>query len=291
MFRPPVCISLTTIPSRLNLIVHDNLEDLLKQDYENLVRVYLTVPLENMRGQPATEKLPDWLQEEPFCSRVTVLRPQRDYGPIMKWIGAVHEIAESTWVFICDDDVRYRHNYISECVTQAAAVAENLRLKSIFNSHLFNNLTEATAIFGVDLIYGVHGAFVHSSFLRYVDDSFQRSLPSCCLRIDDDMVSVLARDGGYNKVRIPTGLDLADASYKFFFQNADSLTTSYNRAADRHNCHAIINPTYADNLFIAVVTLASVLGAILLVSMIFGVRVMLRRRREHAAKPKHSSKT
>lgn len=281
MFHPPVYISFTTIPSRLKSIVKDSLLDLFKQDYNALSGIVLTIPRENMRGEKVSEELPSWLEEEPFRSKVEVLRPEKDLGPVMKWIGAAGHLPADSWVFVCDDDVRYRHNYVSECVKFASEVTdEEVRKKSIFNSHLFNNLTESTAIFGVDLIYGVHGVLVHSSFLQLVNTKFDRSLPKCCLRIDDDVVSVIARNAGYKKVRISTGLDILDASKKLLANNDNALSTQYNRTFDRHDCHARINHVYAHNLLIMVICLSALLTVIFVCFVAFMIRGYIRRKRE-----------
>jgi hypothetical protein len=274
-FRPRVNISLTSIPSRINRILKESLLDLVQQDYEHLDKIYLTVPMENMRGQVMDEHLPEWLQEEPFVSKVVVVRPEKDYGPIMKWIGAAQVLPEDCWVFVCDDDVRYNHGYISHCVEEATKVAPEERERCLFNSKFF---TEQTHMYNIDLIWGVHGVFVPRSFLATVDEKFDRSLPTCCLHIDDDVVSVIARDHGYRKVLISSGLDMLQA-IKDSLMQPDGLGTSYNKISDRHKCHSKMNPEYSDNLLIVVVVLSAVTFALVVAVLVFGYIVY--RRRSH----------
>jgi hypothetical protein len=195
----------------------------------------------------------------------------------MKWIGAADQLPKDSWVFICDDDVRYVHYYISLCVQEAAKITDaEQRKKCIFNTTVFDNLTENVQIFGINLIWGVHGVFVSQEFIQTVNEKFDRTLPQCCLRIDDDVVSVIARDNQYQKVPIPHGLNIGHALLNL---QGDALSTSYNKMADRHSCHAKINPTYCDNLLIVVIVLASVLLVLILLALVFIVLHERARRR------------
>jgi hypothetical protein len=276
VFRPRVDISLTTIPTRLDRIVQESLLDLLQQDYP-VTTIYLTVPKTNMRGQPVKNVMPEWLSQEPLASKVTVLRPDHDYGPIMKWVGAAAAITDPNgWVFVCDDDVRYDHHYISTCVEEAAKVPSNERSKCLFNTNLFDNVTENVQIFNIDLLWGVHGVFVPQLFIEYIHNNFDTSLPNCCLRIDDDVVSVMARDGGYKKVSIPHGLNVGHALITL---QPDALSTSYNKISDRHKCHSRINPDYGDNLLVVVIVLACLLFVMLIISLILGFFIFRQSRR------------
>jgi hypothetical protein len=198
-----------------------------------------------------------------------VLRPEKDYGPIMKWIGAYAELPEGSWVFVCDDDVRYHHGYINLCVSEAAKITNEVdRNRSLFNADLFDNLTENVVFFGIDLLWGVHGVFVPQNFIAKVGEKFDRTSPDCCLRIDDDVVSVIARDEGYKKVGILHGLDVGHALRTY---QSDSLCSSYNKAQDRHNCHSRINPVYGDNLLITVIVLSCLLFVLILGTLVLGV--------------------
>lgn len=266
-FHPDIYITLTSIPSRLDRLVKDSLLDLMNQDYDAVKQIFLTLPLENMRGQRVDPNLPQWLLEPPFQNKVTILRPEKDYGPIMKWIGANEAIPDNAWVFVCDDDVRYDHHYISLCVEHASKIKdENQRNRSIFNTTIFDNLTENVTIFGIDLIWGVHGVLVSRDFIRLVTDKFNYKLPPCCLRIDDDVVSVLARDAQYKKVPIPHGLNIGHALLNL---QGDALSTSYNKLVDRHNCHAIINPVYYDNLLLVILILGPILFVLIVLTIVF----------------------
>ena len=271
-FSPDVYISLTTIPTRLDRIVKERLLDLCQQDYTGIKKIFITIPLNNMRGQKAIKNLPTWFEDEPFKSKIAVLRPTVDHGPIMKWIGAVNVIPRNSWVFVCDDDVRYRHDYIRQCVDIASKCTH--KNQTIFNADLN---TEAIAIYKMRLILGVEGVFVHSNFINLVDHNFDRSLPKCCLRIDDDVVSIIARDNGYTKKQIPPGINLIQA-IKDSAMQADSLSGSYNRTKDRHKCHAIINPDYADGL-LDYVTGFSISTIVLFIIVIVLVVLLYRHRR------------
>lgn len=260
-------ISVTTIPSRIDTILRGTLEDLVQQDYERFKGVYLTVPMENMRGQKSPEVLPAWLtDEEPFKSKVIVLRPEKDLGPVMKWIGPVGTIPADAWAFVCDDDQRYTHNYISVIVSRAQQKAKTLTTedmrKRIFNSWL-NMEIGAVTLFSIDLILGWQGVFVSAEFLSVVKASYDPALPPCCKRIDDDVVSVIARNAGFKVVRVDPGMDLTHA-LKGLVDSPDALTFAADRTADRHNCHKVVNPQYTDNLEIAAIITGILMGLFIL---------------------------
>lgn len=271
-FMPDVYISLTTIPSRLPLI--KNNENLFSHDYPNIKKIFITLPMNNMRGQKSIIDLPDWLSAEPFLSKVTVLRPEKDYGPIMKYIGAIDVIPKDAYVFICDDDRYFKTDFISRCVKAMSNIPEDDRKKSLVNGYeLFDDaLGFYKSMFHIDLLYGYGGILVHKEFLDYVKSCPIDSLSMCCLRNDDDVVSVWARDKGYKKIPIQGGSEKNQQQH-----DIDALSTSYNRTLDRHKCQATINTQYADGLLTAIIILASLSLFFLLVFIVFFILYMKKR--------------
>jgi hypothetical protein len=213
--------------------------------------------MNNMRGQPSitNENLPTWLtEEEPFKSRLIVTRPEKDYGPIMKFIGSLDQIPLDSFVFICDDDQYYQKDYISRCVAKVQTLPPDEQKISIING--FQQFDDALgfykSMFNIDLIYGYNGLLVHRNYLEYIQSCPIETLKPCCLRNDDDVVSIWGRNKGYKKVTIPCGVDSARLN-----EGTEALGTSYNRAKDRHECHATINSDYANGLLTAIIILVS----------------------------------
>lgn len=275
VFLPDVFVSFTTIPSRLHLV--KNNESLFLQDYPNLKTIFLTLPMNNMRGQPSVKELPTWLNEEPFLSRVKVVRPEKDYGPIMKYVGAVDEIPDDSFVFVCDDDRYYKKDFISRCVAAMGKVDNERRKKIIVNGYeMFDDMIGIDqSIFHLDFLYGYDGLLLHKDFLKHVKSQPLDNLKTCCLRNDDDVVSVWARDDGYKKVSISSGLDTSKQPH-----DIDALSTSYDRAADRHACQAMINSQYADGLLTAIIVL-SIFTFLFLISFLVMFVLWYRKRKTY----------
>ncbi len=236
--------------------MQDNLRCLTQQTYP-VKTIILTIPRSNMRGQPVEQDLPNWLQEEPFLSRVTVLRPEHDYGPILKYIGGKDIVPAGAWVFACDDDQRYA----------ADGIARWLGLVSQDTDILNSSWSlELTARLGCRLISGYNGVLFSRAFMDTILANFDPQLPLCSLRVDDDLVSIYARDNGFRVKTAPVIMDL------LYFgatvgEAADSLTFSYNRLRDRHKTHVRMNPQYVRGLC-GIVVLASVLIVVVLAALV-----------------------
>jgi hypothetical protein len=263
MFQPEVFISLTTIPSRVNRILQHCLDGLMLQTYP-VTTILLTIPKRNMRGQKASKVLPTWLSEEPYRSKITLLRPETDYGPICKYIGGVHLVPENAWVFVGDDDQQYVPDGIARMVAAAGELPQETRNTYVLNSNL---AFESTQRFSFRLISGFLGVFVPASFLRVIDQEFDPNLPLHALRIDDDLVSIYARDNGFF---VHNGPCVINWKHYFAHTPKDGLGRSYNRFQDRHLTHMLLNPAYVTNLRNAVIV-SSVLLTVLVFSLIFTV--------------------
>ena len=218
--------------------------------------IILTIPRSNMRGQPVEQELPIWLTEEPFVSRVTVLRPEQDYGPILKYIGGKDLVPAGAWVFACDDDQRYAADGISRWLPLVT------RDTDILNSSW---CLELTARLGVRLISGYNGVLFSRAFMDTILANFDPQLPLCSLRVDDDLISIYARDNGYYVKRAPVIMDLLHFGATAG-EAADSLAFSYNRLRDRHKTHVRMNPQYVCGLWV-IVAVASILSFIMLAAL------------------------
>jgi len=254
-----VYISLTTIPSRIKRVLRDNLQDLLLQTYP-VKGIIITVPRSNMRGQAIAAELPEWLLEEPFASRVTILRPEQDLGPILKYIGGKNIVPPGAWVFACDDDQRYVHTGIADWI---AAFGATLQDTDILNAAWS---MEPVSRFDIDLISGYTGVLFSRAFMDIILANFNPNLPLHALRIDDDLVSLYARDHGFQKRVAPMIMDFAHF-VATGGEGTDSLTFSFNRLRDRHRTHSLINPSYVQKLQ-SLVVIAGTLTGVMVVAIV-----------------------
>lgn len=153
-----------------------------------------------------------------------------------------------------------------------SGVPSDQRETTIINSR---HTYEVTFMYGYTLISGYLGVFAHSSFLSFVKSKFDVNLPDYCKRIDDDLVSVYARDGGYKVVTAPFGLDF-DHFASELAGNHDGLTWSYDRMLDRHRTHLMINRKYMDNITIAMAVSIGLAAVFFIVTIVLSFLLALR---------------
>ncbi len=162
--------SLTTIPSRIPHECRATLDSLIGQ----VDQIYLSIANTYKRfGDVPT--LPEFLQEEPYKSAVTVIRGE-DYGPATKYLGALAVIPANSWIFICDDDQEYSANLLERMSRVVDSVA-------IYQNHYRSILTKTSG----GLIHGYVGNLIHESLLR---DLPSFPLPPCAYFVDDQWMSI-----------------------------------------------------------------------------------------------------
>jgi hypothetical protein len=106
-----VVCSLTTIPSRLvDPHFPETFATIFSQDVP-FDAIYLTIPHHSNRLKKPYPEIPKWILSD---RRITVVRTEKDYGPITKIVGALlSESDPETIIFTCDDDVKYPSNLVS----------------------------------------------------------------------------------------------------------------------------------------------------------------------------------
>jgi len=174
------------------------------QDYTRILGIIVTVPLVNFRGMPfADDEDWKWLTNEPYAGKnVIVNRPLFDYGPCMKYVGATAfpcDEREDTWVFVCDDDVRYAPGRITDLVSQ------------IKNKK--NVVASAAAVFGLEYVHasffsplGFKGVLLHRGCLLVIAEKLSKlvatnQMSTCCAMNDDVLVGLLLYNSGYSFTR------------------------------------------------------------------------------------------
>ena len=254
-YSPPVYVSLTTIPSRIHLI-RDNLTILANQTYKNCKGILLIVPENNMRGFKWTQELPAWLQDIP---NLQVVRPKHDRGPIMKYIGAAIEnlIPTDAWMFVCDDDIQYKPNAVQILV-------DGLNQQPISDKTIVSHNDASVSlmwVYGVEpksLITGFAGVLVNQKFAHDILHELPEKMAECCTRIDDDVVTDIAKRLGYVKFNAST------PAFESTAQKAPNPLNNTNRIWDRHVCHSSLNGTYAENTL----NLLTIISAFFLASLL-----------------------
>jgi hypothetical protein len=97
-----VWVSLTTIPPRVEKCAA-TLESLADQTFAD-VQIIMNLPASYRRFPGATARAPrDWRA----IPNLVVHRPQRDFGPMTKLLGALEVARDDSIVIVCDDDTIY----------------------------------------------------------------------------------------------------------------------------------------------------------------------------------------
>lgn len=165
--KAPVA-SLTTIPARFELC-RKTLDSLIPQ----VSRIYLSIP-ETYTRFPGPVELPGFLGEEPYASRVEVVRGP-DFGPATKYLGALGQIPEDSWIFFCDDDQEYFPDLVGRMVGAAKA-------PGAYQNHYGHILQKTSG----GIIHGYVGVLIHSSCLKALPDF---PLPPAARFVDDQWMS------------------------------------------------------------------------------------------------------
>jgi len=165
-----IVAALTSIPSRFETSCRTTIDSLLGQ----VDRIYLSIPWLYERFQSRPD-VPAYLQEEPYCSRVQVVRGE-DAGSATKYLGPLSEIPAHTWIFFCDDDQVYHPTLLSRM------------MKSVSSYTVYQNRVKYIRQWSSGgLIHGFVGNLVNRSLLEALP---LFSLPSCARHIDDQWMSV-----------------------------------------------------------------------------------------------------
>lgn len=201
--------SLTTIPPRLEScrLAIDSLLPQVRLIYLNIATRYKRF---------GDFEIPSYLCEEPYKSKVIVCKGE-DYGPATKYIGGLHSIPESAWIFFCDDDQEYHSSLI-------------MRMKErITDFAVYQNRYEIVRHGSGGIIHGYVGNIGHRSQFQNL---LKFPLPECAYFVDDQWMSIYC--WSHNIPILPTGIEKYNDIYKVL-QNgyekigAESLAALGNR--------------------------------------------------------------
>ena len=231
---PGVYVSLTSIPGRSSTL-KVTLDCLILQDYTRMLGIVVTVPLVNFRGMPfANNEDWTWLSNEPYVGKNVILnRPLYDYGPCMKYVGATafpcpRDEDDDTWVFVCDDDVRYAPGRVTDLVSQ------------ITNKNKV--IASAASVFGLEYVHssffsplGFKGVLLHRKCLLAVAEKLTKlaaanEMSTCCAMNDDVLAGLLLYGSGYSFTRDRRNRDVTYSHERGTAAQKNSLSSAGNVA-------------------------------------------------------------
>lgn len=221
-----VFISLTSIPTRKD-ILKKCLDSLLEQSY-NVKSIILTIPTKTMRTKKKTI-IPEYLHEYPYKDKVIVVRPKKDYGPIMKYIGGYKNITPNSLVFVCDDDQQYHKNLVKKLVKKY----DNLNIKDQGIVITASGCTLLTT----DVVYGYGSVLLSYNTIQLIRQQVINAsnyVRKSCQLVDDNWVSIILKKNGIRVINMRMGNE------KFSNGNAlcpdDGLSLTTNRANEVIGC-------------------------------------------------------
>ena len=210
-----VIASIATIPPRIfNGDLQKCIDSLLSQRYP-VEKIFVAMPEEYIRfkGPPLTSSiLPDWLNEEPYKSRIVLLRPKTDPGSISKYLCIAKYLQETSFlpiendpdpfIFIGDDDQVYNSELIGKMLT--AIPSEQMQeFRGVIQNHY-----EKVRFGSGGIIHGFVGLLIRSSTLQKLPD-FPLAPNGFC--VDDQLMSIYC---AYNNIPIiPSKVELLTDIY------------------------------------------------------------------------------
>lgn len=197
----PLVVSLTTLPSRLEL-ARPAIDSLLNQTRQP-DRILLCLPRWSRREGCAYSR-PTWAGE--FQSKLEVVDCADDYGPGTKLLGSFSRLTEPTCLVLADDDMRYRPFFLDTIYRYQAADRQSS----------FSFWTYPCG--PVQVGQGADGFSFYSPNLGRVEAFAARALQNPSLRLVDDLwiSAYLARYGVAVKslqTELPDGTTIYESSH------------------------------------------------------------------------------
>lgn len=204
-----VIASVATIPPRIfNGELKKCIDSILSQSY--LVKnIYITIPYNYKRFDSLPDKdLPIWLTEEPYKTRVILIRPENDSGSILKYLGIANYFnsksidynIDNPFIFVGDDDQVYNSTLIEKMLHNTQYID---KFKGVIQNHY-----ETVRYGSGGIIHGFVGLLVRASALQGLS-TFPFSPNGFC--VDDQIMSIYFTY--YNIPIIPSKIELLTDIY------------------------------------------------------------------------------
>lgn len=231
--KTDVYISLTSIPSR-EKILRKCLDALLEQKYP-VKKILLTIPQKSLRSGECFD-VPSYLYDSPYTEHITIIRPKKDYGPVMKYIGGYKYITKNSLVFICDDDQQYHPSLVGKLVDRYNRLDHGKKDKTVITSLGEKMLT-------THLVYGFASLLVPSNVIDIIRNSVIHSnkyMRKSCQFVDDHWVSIILKKNSIKVINmnIPPKQRYIDGK---IYNPSDGLCSNTNRWAEVLKCTCAID--------------------------------------------------
>ena len=205
-----IIISLTTIPSRLEHIIP--VIDSIKNQTILPDEIVLVLPLTSFREQKEINKDPYIISERIHNyivnNNITVLRPEKDYGPIMKLLPALLREKENNTnniIISIDDDKIYFNNTLEDLLNgykrnNCVCARKGSILNFYLNNNSANNMNAREKVLRsadliedkqINVVFGTGGVLYKPSFFN--DNIMEEicKLPNEAFYVDDAVISIL----------------------------------------------------------------------------------------------------
>ncbi len=244
-------VSFTSIPTRINSI-EKCIDSLINQDYP-IEKIIITLPLTTLRQYDVDYQIPDFLKSK-FKDKIIITRPEKDYGPIMKYIGSKNVIPKNSLVFVCDDDQEYHPQLISKLVKrykqEEKIYGENLMVASVCYQLLLTKVLNGYGgvLFNSNLIDKLYKKIVNSS----------QGAKNACQLVDDNWISIVASQNGIKVISLQ--LDYPEIHISGHNQPDDGLGKMTGRYKRIYNCtYTIDNKNVFFTLIVIIILIITIL--------------------------------
>nr|QBK91600.1 MAG: hypothetical protein LCPAC302_02200 [Pithovirus LCPAC302] len=197
-------------------------------------QILITIPKKCLRSDVDIDiDLPKYLFKKPYSNLITIVRPEKDYGPVMKYIGGYKHLTDNSLVFVCDDDQEYRSDLVSTLVNRYNRIEYNKENTVI--------CTRRYRFISTDTVWGVYSLLLPFRLIKKIRCNILRSsryIKQCCQMVDDNWVSIILKH--LNVKIVNMNMDKSDIFYKPEKVSSDSLHQNTDRISKIIKCtHAI----------------------------------------------------
>lgn len=222
-----ILISLTSVPTRINVCLVETIKTIINQSVK--LKIIVNIPLKYKKWNSVDIQIPEQILNDP---NIIVNRTNTDYGPATKLLGAIeylktNHIETIKYIITMDDDVLYNDFYHIEKITNNiikypnyAIAIESINLNNPpYNSR--NGLCYKNQGF-VDVPGGYSGV-LYPIFLfdySFLEEKFIKTLPEGIFNDDDAYFGIIL-----NMMNIPLYVPRNSIEFELNiggFQNVES---------------------------------------------------------------------
>lgn len=248
-----VYISLTTVPTRTEILINC-LDSLLKQSYP-IKGIILTIPKRSLRTGVKTI-IPEYLYEFPYKDKIKIVQPNKDYGPIMKYIGGYNLLYPNSLIVVCDDDQQYNKGLVKKLVKRYNMLCDSEKENTVVTASGYKLLT-------TDVAWGYGSLLLNYNTIRLIRKKVINSskyVRKSCQLVDDNWVSIILKRNGIKIINMNIGNEK--------FLNNKMLCPKDGLALTTNRINDIIACTYAidhENTYPVVASILVVLFIIIII--------------------------